>query len=1033
MDAVGRQLWVEGVGEAVTATGALCGMSHAPADASGKRFGALPSFVLTPPEVPDDLEPHSELSLGGTMLPAEFDRTDDAPEPSPSWRAPTMHRVHPDFWDAPRNVNDMIGKNVVPHSTRAPLPPMPHTADADGAEAALAKLARIERARLNIGMWRRLKDAQLNYSNMGRNGTGGESRVLTPVPTRGNLGDLPLSEGQPQGQQIGVVRLDSASESTSSPGTSPHMSQGTRANSLGAGLTGVSSESLLLVPGSEAAGSSAPAAAPPENRRSSLPGLAPAARIVPAQPRRAVPMVPSTYLGRADLLGNDGVSGLRRGSLDSPSAGGYAMSVSSSTGYAPSDASSLGECLGARLSLASGMASAASDANDYGDAPSTADRLPAAGASAMYAAPQWRTSSTDSGSPSAGGYSTSDSSVTAGCMERDVPLASQTSPTALPSLVHPRPIVASRDGHEIPWNDDTSDSSESEVLQTPAHDNMQHLLLSHGQVLTNKQMRQRQRQRRRIPAELRDVDASRRRSSPPSLRRASPAHASGHNTPAQADAASVSARKDTPGPETPVRRETRDDHALLNPILPAAGASTASLPEREGPLLRPRIWRRRERRAWNAAPAAADQNPAELRSLSQEMRDELPSGVHLKPKKELVYDMLHENQRGIVHFGVSKRFSSHMLFAFDPSPWTDAAGVNTALDTSTMQLPDPSWEWVHPAWLIDMTGDTDEEGWQYSGSFTGLQIWNRPMHVNASRRGPIAWWQALCMRAQSHSQRRSEVRESKNASRPDEGLEAIVRSARARSLRWSGVPSVWTFVRRRRWVRLRQRISYEEVEEPDPMLQSLLPPADTVMHAKNRLFRLLPIFLMQPAQVRALLADEGPTICDTPVWSAHFTQMFAQESHVHNPFLSLAWVCMWLRRPDLQELFGPLAGDVTEKKALAQAAVVEYNFDSACLVMKLCPLDRLRLDMWCVWLGLSTSEQLVPGGESDTGGPVAAVQQEWHRWRTHLCGAPASNVFAPMVERTVRRRLYEYTRTNVSILDVWDLIAAHVRYSDASH
>ena len=142
---------------------------------------------------------------------------------------------------------------------------------------------------------------------------------------------------------------------------------------------------------------------------------------------------------------------------------------------------------------------------------------------------------------------------------------------------------------------------------------------------------------------------------------------------------------------------------------------------------------------------------------------------------------------------------------------------------------------------------------------------------------------------------------------------------------------------------------------------------------------------------------------------------------------------MWLRRPDLQELFGPLAGDVTEKKALAQAAVVEYNFDSACLVMKLCPLDRLRLDMWCVWLGLSTSEQLVPGGESDTGGPVAAVQQEWHRWRTHLCGAPASNVFAPMVERTVRRRLYEYTRTNVSILDVWDLIAAHVRYSDASH
>ena len=105
---------------------------------------------------------------------------------------------------------------------------------------------------------------------------------------------------------------------------------------------------------------------------------------------------------------------------------------------------------------------------------------------------------------------------------------------------------------------------------------------------------------------------------------------------------------------------------------------------------------------------------------------------------EYVYDMLHENQRGIVLFGVSKRFSSNVLSAFDPSPWTDAQGMNTALTTLTMQLPDPTWEWVHPTWMIDMTGNTDEDGWQYSGSFTGLQFWRRPIQVS-SKAGPQQW------------------------------------------------------------------------------------------------------------------------------------------------------------------------------------------------------------------------------------------------------------------------------------------------------
>ncbi|CAJ0755191.1 4821_t:CDS:10, partial [Entrophospora sp. SA101] len=53
-----------------------------------------------------------------------------------------------------------------------------------------------------------------------------------------------------------------------------------------------------------------------------------------------------------------------------------------------------------------------------------------------------------------------------------------------------------------------------------------------------------------------------------------------------------------------------------------------------------------------------------------------------------VYEVLYENQRGY-------------------SP----------MDIYTFQLPDPTWEWVNKEWLIDMSGDVDQEGWEYSIAF----------------------------------------------------------------------------------------------------------------------------------------------------------------------------------------------------------------------------------------------------------------------------------------------------------------------------
>ncbi|CAG8505833.1 7676_t:CDS:2, partial [Paraglomus occultum] len=65
------------------------------------------------------------------------------------------------------------------------------------------------------------------------------------------------------------------------------------------------------------------------------------------------------------------------------------------------------------------------------------------------------------------------------------------------------------------------------------------------------------------------------------------------------------------------------------------------------------------------------------------------------------------------------KFSSNVLNQFDPAPWTDRHGCPSQTDVYDTPLPDPTWEWVHRMWLIDMSGDVDEGGWEYSFNFHG--------------------------------------------------------------------------------------------------------------------------------------------------------------------------------------------------------------------------------------------------------------------------------------------------------------------------
>ncbi|CAG8564893.1 10582_t:CDS:2, partial [Paraglomus brasilianum] len=89
-----------------------------------------------------------------------------------------------------------------------------------------------------------------------------------------------------------------------------------------------------------------------------------------------------------------------------------------------------------------------------------------------------------------------------------------------------------------------------------------------------------------------------------------------------------------------------------------------------------------------------------------------------KQENDYEYDVLCQNQRGFFFIG-KPRFSSNVLNQLDPAPWTDRHGCPSQTNVYDTPLPDPTWEWVHKLWLIDMSGDVDEGGWEYSFNFRG--------------------------------------------------------------------------------------------------------------------------------------------------------------------------------------------------------------------------------------------------------------------------------------------------------------------------
>lgn len=113
------------------------------------------------------------------------------------------------------------------------------------------------------------------------------------------------------------------------------------------------------------------------------------------------------------------------------------------------------------------------------------------------------------------------------------------------------------------------------------------------------------------------------------------------------------------------------------------------------------------------------------RSSKHISRNPFKSRKHsVKPlENDTFIEVLYENQRGVFFCGIPL-YSGNSLLNFDPSPWQTSTFRDSPVNITDAQVPDPSWAWTWKTWYVDMSYDVDEEGWQYSFSFSHGYPWH---------------------------------------------------------------------------------------------------------------------------------------------------------------------------------------------------------------------------------------------------------------------------------------------------------------------
>ena len=143
-------------------------------------------------------------------------------------------------------------------------------------------------------------------------------------------------------------------------------------------------------------------------------------------------------------------------------------------------------------------------------------------------------------------------------------------------------------------------------------------------------------------------------------------------------------------------------------------------------------WQEDKTKTGEDLPAVSDEDSKDGKSgmtvRTGRLRDKIPfrsrkGEVVSKEKGGYAIDILYENQRGSFLCGIPL-YSANSLLNFDPAPWQTSNFVDSAVNITNSQVPDPSWAWAWKTWYVDMSHDVDEEGWEYSFSFQKGFAWH---------------------------------------------------------------------------------------------------------------------------------------------------------------------------------------------------------------------------------------------------------------------------------------------------------------------
>lgn len=181
---------------------------------------------------------------------------------------------------------------------------------------------------------------------------------------------------------------------------------------------------------------------------------------------------------------------------------------------------------------------------------------------------------------------------------------------------------------------------------------------------------------------------------------------------------------------------------------------------------------------------------------SQHVEDEAFHGtVELLDMGDTAFDIIIENQRGTMFFGISLFSQNSLITPVDPPVYQTLKG-DPIPDLKLIPLPDFHWQWAWPHWSIAMIGDVDEDGFVYShvrfsskrwkgvykfGNFVRRRIWIRRrdrIHPITSSRGPSTQMLAsnssisdIKLRKRDRLRRR--LKRKKNRQQSADGIELI--------------------------------------------------------------------------------------------------------------------------------------------------------------------------------------------------------------------------------------------------------------------